>query len=137
MKTDKPKFKAGDRVRWLRPYNPRAGAEAVVVRPQYTNDQGTFVGIIWDRKHTSHVRDDGGYYEEDFALVAHAAKPTKAKKESQAYKGNGKHSWEPVTGEGHDTYLIAYRLRVPGGYLYHADGNVVFVPMPEVVKHKV
>ena len=55
---------------------------------------------------------------------------TKPKKESQRYKGNGKHYWEPVAGS--DT-----RLRVPGGWLYCVVNSVVFVPMPVVVKHKV
>lgn len=62
-------------------------------------------------------------------------------KGKQAYKGNGKHTWERVTktedGEGCDTM----RLRVPGGWLYstpiYADGefvtaNTVFVPMPNI-----
>jgi hypothetical protein len=54
-----------------------------------------------------------------------------AKKESQKYKGNGKHDWEPVYR------LDVFRLRVPGGWLYKDEGTmtVTFVPMPEVVKH--
>lgn len=55
-------------------------------------------------------------------------------KPSQVYKGNGKHTWEMVTPSGR----VTQRLRVPGGWLYKPDGSAaVFVPMPEVVKHKV
>lgn len=66
-----------------------------------------------------------------------------SKKPSQAYKGNGKHSWEEVTPGLHSAYSRrepqVMRLRVIGGYLYRAlgCGAPVFVPMPEVVKHKV
>jgi hypothetical protein len=65
----------------------------------------------------------------------------------QTYKGNGEHDWELVHSTS-DTF--SDRLRVPGGWLYrvvtntHYIGiaygtvvNTVFVPMPEVVKHKV
>lgn len=57
--------------------------------------------------------------------------PTK-KKLTQKYLGNGEHTWESVCSN-------TMRLRVPGGWLY---GNsyyrgMTFVPMPEVVKHKV
>jgi hypothetical protein len=63
----------------------------------------------------------------------------------QTYRGNGEHTWEEVKFLND---VITDRLRVPGGWLYRVtmdptfnDGlggfNVVFVPMPEVVKHKV
>jgi len=54
----------------------------------------------------------------------------KAPKPSQAYRGNGKHAWEPVA-QG------SARLRVPGGWLYTAFVDkpnsfaTVFVPLPE------
>jgi hypothetical protein len=80
-----------------------------------------------------------------------------SKKADQKYKGNGNHEWEFAA-------LNTYRLRVPGGWLYRyeipgesyyvpppagaalvygasrKEAPVVstqFVPMPEVVKHKV
>jgi hypothetical protein len=66
-----------------------------------------------------------------------------SKKADQKYKGNGNHEWEFAA-------LNTYRLRVPGGWLYRyeipGDGasrkeapvvSTQFVPMPEVVKHKV
>jgi hypothetical protein len=52
---------------------------------------------------------------------------------SQEYRGNGNHTWEQVVGS-------TDRLRVPGGWLYRNSayaGLYTFVPMPEVVKHKV
>jgi hypothetical protein len=55
-------------------------------------------------------------------------------KAKQGYKGNGRHEWEQVTAEG-----TTQRLRIPGGWIYR-DSHVlaaVFIPMPEVVKHKV
>lgn len=62
-----------------------------------------------------------------------------ATKPSQAYKGNGKHTWEMVTGRDRTLHVASTtRLRVPGGWLYKPYGSAsVFVPMPEVVKHKV
>lgn len=65
---------------------------------------------------------------------------------SQEYRGNGKHTWEEVSKvDNADVASLTARLRVPGGWLYAvataAQGghsfNTVFVPMPEVVKHKV
>ena len=74
-------------------------------------------------------------------------------KQSQEYRGNGKHEWEKVVSKASpDGYHHTQRLRVPGGWLYQTsmlvdltdqgDGvlntlNTVFVPMPEVVKHEV
>lgn len=62
-----------------------------------------------------------------------------SKDQSQEYRGNGEHEWEPVhyaLGNGKTS-----RLRVPGGWLYRhtygANDVIAFVPMPEVVKHKV
>jgi hypothetical protein len=59
------------------------------------------------------------------------------KKPSQAYKGNGKHTWEAVVDQDDDNSYPTRRLRVPGGYIYRRASAMVFVPMPEVVKHKV
>lgn len=76
--------------------------------------------------------------------------------QSQEYRGNGNHEWETVV-EGrelihlNDTCISTNvnRLRVPGGWLYRVErimndhkerscvSETVFVPMPEVVKHKV
>ena len=57
-----------------------------------------------------------------------------ADKPSQKYLGNGKHEWERVNH-------ITSRLRVVGGYLYlttwSGGASQSFVPMPDVVKHKV
>jgi thiol-disulfide isomerase/thioredoxin len=69
---------------------------------------------------------------------AKAPKAPKAPKASQEYRGNGKHEWEDVT-KG------TQRLRVPGGWVYGcgvdlgdtSNFGMVFVPMPDVVKHKV
>jgi hypothetical protein len=66
-----------------------------------------------------------------------AVEPTKPKtwKGKQAYKGNGKHTWEKVA-ETKGTRTV--RLRVPGGWLYTHDDAVyqttttTFVPMPDV-----
>jgi hypothetical protein len=75
-----------------------------------------------------------------------------SKTQSQEYRGNGEHKWEDVGSPSITDTKLAHtqRLRVPGGWLYrdtifteHSDGttnfavNVVFVPMPEVVKHAV
>ena len=72
--------------------------------------------------------------------------------QSQEYLGNGKHKWEDVTvnakenDQGQKMIDGTQRLRVPGGWLYRVLGinpvvgmvqNITFVPMPEVVKHKV
>lgn len=71
-----------------------------------------------------------------------------SKEHTQEYRGNGKHEFEFVL---EDATTFTQRLRVPGGWLYQistdlgalGEGqpefyvNTVFVPMPEVVKHKV
>jgi hypothetical protein len=68
--------------------------------------------------------------------VAPVTKAKKAPKGKQAYKGNGKHTWEPVTG-------CVVRLRVPGGWLYGKTiggeplAYMTFVPTPEVVGYKI
>jgi hypothetical protein len=61
----------------------------------------------------------------------------KPAKPPQTYKGNGKHEWQHVAMDG-QTFAVR-RLRVPGGWLYRDERvkAMVFVPMPEVVKHKV
>ncbi len=71
--------------------------------------------------------------------------PRKAPNGPQAYKGNGKHTMEQVSGD-------LYRLRVPGGWLYfdtykdedsfdrterEVSGSTTFVPVPEVVGYKI
>ena len=75
-----------------------------------------------------------------------------SKEQSQEYRGNGEHKWEDVGRPAITESKLAHvqRLRVPGGWLYrdtifteHRGGdtsfavNVVFVPMPAVVKHEV
>jgi hypothetical protein len=56
-----------------------------------------------------------------------------SKKQSQKYKGHGEHAWETDRTSG------TQRLRVPGGWLYRMNyaAMATFVPMPDVVKHKV
>lgn len=66
---------------------------------------------------------------------------------SQEYRGNGNHEWEHAQNDAPEDHLssLVNRLRVPGGWLYRVYSSVgpkheisiVFVPMPEVVKHKV
>jgi hypothetical protein len=63
-----------------------------------------------------------------------------SKQNPQPYKGNGQHLWEEVVHESRANSAgqpHASRLRVPGGWIYRVQGRPVFVPMPEVVKHKV
>jgi hypothetical protein len=74
-----------------------------------------------------------------------------SKDNPQDYRGNGGHDWELVIYRSGGDQIIddTSRLRVPGGWLYRnwAVGLVngkdkgfvtmTFVPMPEVVKHKV
>jgi hypothetical protein len=65
-----------------------------------------------------------------------------SKDSKQDYKGNGAHKWEKVWA---NEASFTYRLRVPGGWIYRFalkrperyHQSMVFVPMPEVVKHKV
>lgn len=70
-----------------------------------------------------------------------------SKEKSQEYRGNGNHEWETVAVA---ELTFVDRLRVPGGWLYRTTTDnrtintsisggsaVVFVPMPEVVKHAV
>lgn len=71
-------------------------------------------------------------------------KSKKSPKGSQAYKGNGKHTFEvvvehDVNGERGGAARGVYRLRVPGGWLYRSHGGhtMTFVPVPEVVGYKV
>jgi len=59
--------------------------------------------------------------------------------QSQEYRGNGNHEWEDVHS---DFSGSTTRLRVPGGWLYLVLNEkqrftTTFVPMPDVVKHKV
>ena len=75
-----------------------------------------------------------------------------SKDSPQDYKGNGNHKWEKVFSrivvetETDGVADVVGRLRVPGGWLYRniafinrtqVVSHVVFVPMPEVVTHKV
>jgi hypothetical protein len=67
------------------------------------------------------------------------AKTKKAPKGPQAYKGNGKHTWESVDRTDD---IVTTRLRVPGGWLYRVARNeftksVTFVPVPEVVGYSI
>ena len=66
---------------------------------------------------------------------------------TQAYKGNGKHTWEIVHSAANAMVMEnTTRLRVPGGWLYRAciltkDGDTLtssvmsttFVPLPAVL----
>ena len=69
---------------------------------------------------------------EDLAPVEKKAKTWKGK---QAYKGNGKHTWE-IVNKTNGTKTL--RLRVPGGWLYTVDDKqnltitTTFVPMPDI-----
>jgi hypothetical protein len=67
------------------------------------------------------------------AAIMPPAKPRKAPKGPQEYRGNGRHTWEGV-GAGK-----TMRLRVPGGWLYRdgGDASSTFVPMPDVVGYVV
>lgn len=66
-----------------------------------------------------------------------------SKDNPQPYKGNGQHLFEAVIDPtrsqrtGDVAQPAVSRLRVPGGWLYRCSNKLVFVPMPEVVKHKV
>lgn len=69
--------------------------------------------------------------------VGWALEANEAQYPDQRYRGNGKHNWEAVVQarEGHPVS----RLRVPSGWLYRDDktGHMQFVPLSEVMKHKV
>lgn len=84
---------------------------------------------------------------DNLTVITPIAKPAALAKAGQAYLGNGKHTYEHVYATDDS---VVDRLRVPGGWLYRtvtdveffgedtgSTVNVVFVPMPEVVKHKV
>jgi Neuraminidase (sialidase) len=88
----------------------------------------------WGYANTWYFDDDG--IDGSIELVAKSKvaveKKKKAPKGPQAYKGNGKHSWETVVEN-------VQRLRVPGGWLYRDDRNMatVFVPVPQAVGYAV
>jgi hypothetical protein len=127
------KFKVGDRVRVVDAGNNDAdcldGMEGVVVKDGCVEFEG------WTEGHSGPYHDcrTSCWYVQDEDLVK--IKKTKKKRPhgKQEYKGNGKHTWEEVT----DDPVSTYRLRVPGGWLYTADGNVAFVPVPTVVGYEV
>lgn len=120
------KFKVGKRARVNAPDSRYHGMEVTVA-----DDDGTeFLPVV--------IRTDTGetnrYEREELEVIE---KKRKAPKGPQAYKGNGKHEWEPVTGS-------TWRLRVPSGWLYTESNDGVawlaaatFVPMPQAVGYKV
>jgi hypothetical protein len=136
------KLKIGDRVRVTKCYIDRlVGGTAKVVKsdnsyhciefenPTFEQRQILHDGPFQDARETCWYLDavDGTRVE----LIESRKPKSKAK---QGYKGNGRHEWEQVTAEG-----TTQRLRIPGGWIYR-DSHVLaatFVPMPEVVKHKV
>lgn len=82
-----------------------------------------------------HIQFDDGevsYYDEKYLKTA--AKPRKAPKGKQSYKGNGNHTWELVTEAGLDFgQPKVYRLRVQGGWIYKPRGSSgVFVKLADV-----
>lgn len=100
-------------------------------RPRGTNGYGRVSYNITFSPETIKAlgRQIAELYPDDF-------KTAEPEHKSQEYRGNGKHDWEVVV-PGEDEGVE--RLRVPGGWLYrdNATREVTFVPMPEVVKHKV
>lgn len=60
-----------------------------------------------------------------------------SEEQSQEYRGNGQHTFETVIKDVQG--VLVDRLRVPGGWLYRDRklATMAYVPMPEVVKHKV
>jgi hypothetical protein len=136
-------LKIGDRVRMTACYLDRlVGGIAKVVRsdidgihciefenPSRSQMEVLHEGPFNDGRETCWYLDDT---ESTKVELIESRKPKSLAK--QAYKGNGQHSWEKVTEEG-----TTQRLRIPGGWIYR-DSHVlaaVFIPMPEVVKHKV
>lgn len=59
-----------------------------------------------------------------------------SEEQEQSYHGNGEHTWERVA-PGRRPGMQTMRLRVPHGWLYLEGEALAFVPMPDVVKHKV
>lgn len=134
-------YKVGDRVRIKEAYGPiHAGATATLTEAFATSTP--YLRVQWDDSSLGYA--NGGYRSTRFEKIK-PEKPKaapKPKKPSQAYKGNGKHTWEIVNHERNSIVArdpgTVWRLRVPGGWLYGKRiGASVFVPMPAVVNHKV
>jgi hypothetical protein len=123
-------FKIGDKVRVSENYPKDIddGFAGCVGELWRACGDGWDVGFDHDGWRDTTGRDHCWYIESEW-LTKVEEKPTKP---PQTYKGNGKHVWEPVVD-------LTKRLRVPGGWLYTygCEGAMCFVPMPEVVKHKV
>jgi hypothetical protein len=147
-------FKVGDTVKVIKACDGKCcGMTGVVVAK--TNVWGSGVVTVsfegWKAGHSGSLggdrKDCWNFHEAFKQLKVVAPKEIEKvkspiapkKKPSQAYLGNGKHAWEVVVGGGDfGTSPKTERLRVPGGWLYKPRASApVFVPMPEVVKHKV
>lgn len=150
------KFKVGDEVEVGQNGRWNAGLFGRVVGIDHDEIEVEFPGVV-DGGHSGNDHDfsiknrwfffdadeGGADHADHLTVITPMAKPSKG----QAYLGNGKHTYEHVYSTD-DT--IVDRLRVPGGWLYRtatnaeylwddvgSTVNVVFVAMPEVVKHKV
>jgi hypothetical protein len=122
----------------------KVGTE-VIVSSEYSEWPSEMIGTIieleGDRKplvqfkeHTKQcghgVKMQCWYIHGDYLTPTAAPKVKKAPKGPQAYKGNGKHAWELVTGD-------VSRLRVPGGWIYDSGEALAFVPVPQAVGYAV
>jgi hypothetical protein len=139
-------FNEGDKVRVIRPEcGKRRGSIGTVVEID-----GDYVGVEfkgWADGHDGPFKDHRktcwNFFDVQKQLLVIEPTPVKPEpapkvaKPDQSYKGNGKHTWECVVVGGVLSPRTE-RLRVPGGWLYKPRAtSAVFVPMPEVVKHKV
>lgn len=144
------KFKVGDKVVSTAGKDVwHSGLEGFVVRVPGDGHRSTEVEFPGATGGHSGTANDSRTTRWNFYTGYHAAyddalsllkKVVEKKKPSQEYKGNGKHKWEAVVFDGEDFEVCnTMRLRVPGGWLYKNDyaSAMTFVPMPEVVKHKV
>jgi hypothetical protein len=128
-------FEIGDKVRVSEHYPvdwDDGGVAGCVGKILRASRDGWDVGF--DHGGWSDDVSDHCWYIESEWLTKVEEKPTKP---PQTYKGNGKHEWQYVAMDGQT--CAVRRLRVPGGWLYRDERvkAMVFVPMPEVVKHKV
>jgi hypothetical protein len=136
-------FKIGDKVRVSENYPKDIddGFAGCVGELWRACGDGWDVGFDHDGWRDTTGRDHCWYIESEW-LTKVEEKPKKPPQTykgngTQTYKGNGKHEWQHVAMDG-QTFAVR-RLRVPGGWLYRDERvkAMVFVPMPEVVKHKV
>jgi hypothetical protein len=136
-KKKKPEFKVGDVV--ISSESATQQLMGTVVEAEVASCLVQFPS--WDKGHDGGAFDDSKdkwWVENEYLSKVAVEKKKKAPKGKQAYRGNGKHSWEPVTGN-------TVRLRVPGGWLYGRASTVspetvrdaVFVPVPQAVGYAV